>query len=82
VTSVAITLKEAKQIYAQEWIAFFVEEEKADVDEIRGQVLDHHRDRREIHRRLREQGVKDAYITFAGPLIRPGYGVMFPCGSR
>ncbi len=78
----AITLKEAKQIYAQEWIAFFVEEEKADVDEIRGQVLEHHRDRREIHRRLREQGVKDAYITFAGPLIRPGYEVMFPCGSR
>ena len=78
----AITLKEAKQIYPQEWIAFFVEEEKADVDEIRGQVLDHHRDRREIHRRLRERGVKDAYITFAGPLIRPGYEVMFPCGSR
>ena len=78
----AITLKEAKQIYPQEWIAFHVEEEKQDVDEVRGEVLDHHQDRREIHRRLRERGVKEAYITFAGPLIRPGYEVMFLCGNR
>jgi hypothetical protein len=78
---VAITLKEAKQLYPQEWIAFRVEEEGEDVDEVRGQVLDHHRDRREIHRRLRERGVKEAYLTFAGPLIRPGYEVMFLCGS-
>ena len=77
----AITLKEAKQLYPQEWIAFHVEEEGEDVDEARGQVLDHHRDRREVHRRLRERAVKDAYITFAGPLIRPGYEVMFLCGS-
>ena len=55
-----------------------MEEEGEEVDEARGQVLDHHRDRREIHRRLRERGVKEAYITFAGTLIRPGYEVMFP----
>lgn len=78
----AITLKDAKRKYPQEWIAFVVEEEKEDVDETRGRVLYHHPDRREIHRRLREQGVKDAYITFAGPLIRPGYEVMFLCASR
>ena len=78
----AITLKDAKQLYSQEWIAFYVEEEGEEVDEVRGQVLDHHRDRREIHRRLRERGVKEVYITFAGPLIRPGYEVMFLCGSR
>jgi hypothetical protein len=78
---VTTTLKEAKQLYPQEWIAFYVEEEGEEVDEARGQVLDHHPDRREIHRRLRERGVREAYITFAGPLIRPGYEVMFLCGS-
>ncbi|MBI3301613.1 MAG: hypothetical protein HYZ72_06000 [Deltaproteobacteria bacterium] len=76
-----ITLKEAKHLYPQEWIAFRVEKEGKEVDEAQGQVLDHHKDRREIHRRLRERAVKDAYITFAGPLIRPGYEVMFLCGS-
>lgn len=75
------TLKKAKQRYPQEWIAFLVEQEGEEVDNIRGRVLDHHRDRREIHRRLREKGIKEAYITFAGPLIRPGYEVMFQCGS-
>jgi hypothetical protein len=78
----AITLKEAKQLYPHEWIAFYVEEEGKEVDDVRGHVLDHHRDRREIHRRLRQRGVKEAYITFAGPLIRPGYEVMFVCGNR
>ena len=76
-----ITLKKAKQLYPQEWIAFCVEKEGTEVDDARGQVLDHHRDRREIHRRLRERAVKDVYITFAGPLIHPGYEVMFRCGS-
>jgi len=77
---VTITLKEAKKLYSQEWIAFHVEEEKEDIEEDRGKVLDHHIDRRELHRRLRERGVKEVYITFAGPLIRPGYEVMFLCG--
>ncbi|MBI3799448.1 MAG: hypothetical protein HY268_21085 [Deltaproteobacteria bacterium] len=74
-----ITLKEAKGRYPQEWIAFRVEKEAKEVDDNRGHVLDHDRDRREVHRRLREKKVKEAYITFAGPLIRPGYAVMFLC---
>ena len=74
-------LKKAKQLYPQEWLAFRVKKEGKEVDDARGEVLDHHKDRREIHRRLRKRAVKDAYITFAGPLIRPGYEVMFPCGS-
>lgn len=76
-----MTLKEAKKLYSQEWIAFHVEEEKEDIEEARGKVLDHHIDRRELHRRLREWGVKEVYVTFAGPLIRPGYEVMFLCVS-
>lgn len=74
-----MTLKEAKQRYPQEWIAFRVEKEEKDVDATCGQVLDHDKDRREVHRRLRKRKVKDAYITFAGPPIRPGYEAMFQC---
>ncbi len=70
-------LKKAKQLYPQEWIAFRIEKEGKEVDDAYGHVLDHDKDRREIHRRLREHAVKDVYITFAGPLIRPGYEVMF-----
>lgn len=76
-----ITLKEAKGLYPQEWIAFHVEKEGEEIEEARGKVLDHHIDRRELHRRLRERGVKEVYITFAGPLIRPGYEVMFLCAK-
>jgi len=75
-----ITLKEAKKRYSREWIAFHVEEEKEEIEQAREKVLDHHINRRELHRRLRERGVKEVYITFAGPPIRPGYEVMFLCG--
>jgi len=77
----AITLKEAKRRYPQEWVAFKVEKEGKNVDDAQGQVLDHDKDRREIHRRLREKKIKEVYLTFAGPLIRPGYEVMFLCGK-
>ena len=75
------TLGRAKQRYAQEGIASKIEQEGKGIDEARGQVLDHDKDRRAVHQRLRARAVKDAYITFAGPLIRPGYEVMFSCGS-
>lgn len=76
-----ITLKEARQQYPQEWIAFRVEKEGKDVDETHGQVLEHDKDRREIHRRLRQRKVKNAYITFTGPPIRLGYEAMFQCAK-
>ncbi|MBI3248945.1 MAG: hypothetical protein HYZ50_20785 [Deltaproteobacteria bacterium] len=76
-----LTLKEAKRRYPQEWLAFKVEKEGSSIDTMRGQVLEHDKDRREIHRRLREKKIKEVYLTFAGPLIRPGYEVMFRCGS-
>ncbi len=75
----ALTLNEAKALYPREWIAFQVEEEKENLEQALGQVLDHHADRRELHRRLRGCGVKEVYINFSGPLIRPGYEVMFLC---
>lgn len=49
----ALTLNEAKALYPREWIAFQVEEEKENLEQALGEVLDHHADRRELHRRLR-----------------------------
>ncbi len=71
------TLEQAKKKYAGEWIAFVVKEEKDEIEKLEGEVIEHHKDRRELHKRLRERNIKNAYITFAGPLIKPGYSVMF-----
>ena len=68
------TLKEAKEKYKEEWIAFLVKEE---TPEISGEVLDHDKDKHALHKRLREKKVKYAYITYTGPYIRPGYEVLF-----
>jgi hypothetical protein len=71
------TLEQVKRKYSGEWIAFLVHKEKEEIEKIEGEVIEHNLDRRELHKRLRERGVKNAYITFAGPLIKPGYSVMF-----
>lgn len=71
------TLEEAKKKFSGEWIAFLVHEEKEELEKMEGEVIEHHRDRRELHKKLRERNVRNAYITFAGPLIKPGYSVMF-----
>jgi hypothetical protein len=71
------TLEQAKTKYSGEWIAFLVHKEKEELDKIEGEVIEHHRDRRKLHERLRQKNVRNAYVTFAGPLIKPGYSVMF-----
>jgi len=71
------TLEQAKKSYSGEWIAFIVKKEKEAVDKLEGEVIEHDISRRELHRRLRERNIKKAYVTFAGPLIKPGYSVMF-----
>ena len=71
------TLEQAKTKYSGEWIAFLVYEEKEVIEKIEGEVIEHHKDRRKLHERLRQRNVKNAYVTFAGPLIKPGYSVMF-----
>ena len=71
------TLRDAKENYAGEWIAFIVKKEKDEIDQLEGKVIEHDKDRRKLHRRLRERNIENAYVTFAGPLIRPGYSVMF-----
>jgi hypothetical protein len=70
-----VSLEKAKKEYAGEWLAFLVTEE-APTGEILGQVIAHNPDRRELHRELREKKIDRAYVTFAGPIVKPGYAVI------
>jgi len=70
-----VSLEEAKQQYAGEWLAFLVTEE-APTGELFGQLIAHNPDRRELHRQLREKQVEQVYVTFAGPAVKPGYAVI------
>jgi len=71
----AESLEKAKQEYAGQWLAFLVTEERPN-GELLGQLIAHHADRRELHRELREKRVGRAYVTFAGPVVKPGYAVI------
>ena len=70
-----VTLSKAKKRFHGEWIAFFIKQNGKDKDPL-GEILEHDVDKRELHRKLRENEIKDAYITFAGPPVKPGYEVM------
>ncbi|MBM3239611.1 hypothetical protein FJZ31_25265 [Candidatus Poribacteria bacterium] len=67
-------LKDAKNRYYGEWIAFRAYEEGDNPD---GEVVLHNKDRRNFDSELIARGLKDIYITFAGPLIPKGYTVIF-----
>jgi len=69
-------LQEAKKKYKGEWLAFLVVKEIKG-KEVEGRVLVHTKDRRLLHQILRDKRVKNAYITYAGPMVKPGYAVMF-----
>jgi len=70
-----VTLEHAKQEYSGQWLAFLVTRETPE-GQLLGRVIAHNADRRELHRQLRRRKVKKAYITFAGPPVKPGYAVM------
>lgn len=67
-----VSLQQLKQQYDGEWVAFLVVEETPSGD-LLGQMIAHNHDRRELHRELRAKRVERAYVTFAGPVIKPGY---------
>ncbi len=67
-------LDEAKTIYHGEWIAFRACDESNNPE---GEVILHYKDRWTFDRELIERGVTDVYITFAGPLVKEGFSVMF-----
>ena len=70
-----VSLKEVKGRYAGQWVAFLVREETPD-GELLGQLIAHNDDRRQLHRELRQKKVERAYVTFAGPVVQPGYAVI------
>jgi len=70
-----VELQDAKQQYAGQWLAFLVTEETS-TGKLLGQVIAHNPDRRELHRKLRAKKVKQVYVTFAGPSVKPGYAAI------
>ena len=70
-----VSLERVKELHAGEWLAFLVTEELPTGD-LLGELIAHNPDRRHLHRELRANKVSRAYVTFAGPLIKPGYTVM------
>ena len=70
-----VNLEKARQEYAGQWLAFLVTEETP-TGEMLGQVIAHNSDRRELHRELRERKIDRAYVTFAGPVVKPGYAMI------
>lgn len=67
-------LEEAKAIYQGEWIAFRSFDES---DNPEGEVILHNKDRWAFDKELIERGITNVYITFAGPLVKEGFSVMF-----
>jgi len=67
-------LEEAKTRYPGEWIAFRVFDESENPE---GEVILHEKDRWKFDKELIEQGITDVYITFAGPLVKEGFSIMF-----
>ena len=70
-----VNLQQVKQQYPGQWLAFLVTEETP-TGELLGQLLARNPDRRDLHRELREKKVERAYVTFAGPVVKPGYTVI------
>jgi len=70
-----VRLEQVKQEYAGQWVAFLVTEERP-TGELLGQLIAHHPDRRGLHQELREKNVERVYVTFAGPVVKPGYAVI------
>ncbi len=70
-----VNLENVKQQYAGQWLAFLVTEETP-AGELLGQIIAHNRDRRDLHRELRERKIERAYVTYAGPAVKPGYVVI------
>lgn len=68
-------LSEIKSRFKNEWIAFKVIKRISESD-FEGELIDHDMDRRDLHKRLREKKIEDAYITFSGPVIKPGYATL------
>ena len=71
-------LEEAKASYAGEWIAFRAVEEGENPE---GEVMLHHKERRQFDKQLVKMELTEVYVVFAGPVVPEGYAVMGISGS-
>ncbi len=67
-------LNEAKTLYQGEWIAFKALDESQNPE---GDVILHDKDRWTFDKELIARGITDVYVTFAGPLVKEGFSIMF-----
>ena len=58
-------IKKLKTRYKGEWMAIK-----------QGKVVAHDPDRRKLHEEVRKKKLKGVYITFSGPIVKPGYEVI------
>jgi len=65
-------IEKLKKKYKGEWLAIKVTQEK-EGKAIEGELIAHCMDRRELHQKIRERGIKSVYFTFAGPVVKPGW---------
>ena len=61
-------IQKLKEKYQGEWLAVRTEE----ISE-KGKLIAHNKDRRALHKELREKEIKGVYVTYAGPFVKPGY---------
>lgn len=64
-------IQKLKEKYRGEWLAVKVKEKLEN-----GNLIAHNKDRRMLHKKLREKKIKGVYITYAGPIIKHGYSVI------
>lgn len=69
-----MNLEEAKKRFQGQWLAFRAFGDSANPE---GEVLLHKQNRREFDNELLRSGIKDVYITYAGPLLPPEYAALF-----
>ena len=72
--TIVMKLQDAKNRYSGEWIAFRPSGEGQNPE---GEVVIHNPERTAFDRALVEQRITGVYITFAGPLVKEGFTVIF-----
>jgi len=70
-------IEELKNKFKDEWLALKVIKENEAGQVVECELIAHNRNKRDLHRKLREKEVQGVYITYAGPIVKPEYAVMF-----
>ena len=71
-----VFLEQAKKKYPGEWLAFQVQKELQDGG-LKGRIIEHQKDRKTLYRKLEQKKIDQVYVTYAGPVVPTGYGILF-----